>query len=367
MINKMVVANLTHRPTRSFIAASAIALEVTMILLVVSVFYGYLNGSKENQTDIGWDLMVYPPGSSMFLGTGGAPISIKVGDVLRRIPNVSVAAPVIWSINTKPFELIYGIDLDSYEKLIPAFRVISGRVFQSPNDVIVDDFSTRMSHTKVGDTIQVLNKPFHISGVVPHGVGGRKFIPLSTMQELQGAEGHVSAFYLKLANPTDLAQVTDAIKNTPGMQQYSVISQQEYLTMMMPDNIPGFNVAVRIVIGIAVVVGFLVIFQSMYNAIMERTREIGILKSLGASKLYIVNVVLRETTVLAILGTAAGIAISFIVRHIILIERPVLHLFWSYQWVLWATLIALFGALCGALYPAVKAAGRDPIDALAYE
>jgi putative ABC transport system permease protein len=337
MINKMVVANLAHRPTRSFIAASAIALEVAMILLVVSVFYGYLNGSKENQTDIGWDLMVYPPGSSMFLGTGGAPISIKVGDVLlRRIPNVSVAAPVIWSINTKPFELIYGIDLNSYEKLIPGFRVIAGTPFQSPTDVIVDDYSAQMSHTKVGDTIQV-------------------------------AEGHVSAFYLKLANPADLAQVTKAIKNTPGMQQYSVISQEEYLTMMMPDNIPGFNVAVRIVIGIAVVVGFLVIFQSMYNAIMERTREIGILKSLGASKLYIVNVVLRETTILAILGTAAGIAISFIVRHVILIERPVLHLFWSYQWVLWATLIALLGALCGALYPAVKAARRDPIDALAYE
>jgi len=367
MINKMVVANLAHRPTRSFIAASAVALEVTMILLVVSVFYGYLNGSKENQTDIGWDLMVYPPGSSMFLGTGGAPISIKVGDVLRGIPNVSVAAPVIWSINTKPFELIYGIDLNSYEKLIPGFRIISGRPFQSPNDVIVDDYSTQMSHTKVGDTIQVLNKPFHICGVVPHGVGGRKFIPLLTMQELQGAEGHVSAFYLKLANPTDLAQVTDAIKSTPGMQQYSVISREDYLTMMMPDNVPGFNIAVRIVIGIAVVVGFLVIFQSMYTAIMERTREIGILKSLGASKLYIVNVVLRETTVLAILGIAAGIAISFIVRRVILAERPVMHLFWSYQWVLWATLIALLGALGGALYPAVKAARRDPIDALAYE
>ena len=60
--------------------------------------------------------------------------------------------------------------------------------------------------------------------------------------------------------------------------------------------------AIEIVIGIAVIVGFLVIFQSMYTAVMERTREIGILKSLGASKLYIVNVVLRETILLAIIG-----------------------------------------------------------------
>jgi putative ABC transport system permease protein len=367
MMNKMVVANLAHRPTRSFIAASAVALEVTMILLVVSLFYGTLNGSKENQADIGWDLMVYPPNSSMFLGTSGSPISIKVGNVLQRFSNVNVVAPVIWSLSQKPFELVYGIDLHSYEQLIPTFRFLSGGPFRGPNDVIVDDYFTQMSHKKVGDSVEVLNRPFRICGVVPHGVGGRKFIPLSTMQDLTGSEGRVSAFYLKLPNSADAAQVTSAIKNTPGMQQYSVVSMQEYMTMMTPDNLPGFNLSIRIVIGIAVVVGFLVIFQSMYTAIMERTREIGILKSLGASKLYIVNVILRETSLLTIAGIVVGIAISFLTRHIILAERPTMHLFWSYQWMLAAAVIALLGSLGGASYPALKAARRDPIDALAYE
>jgi len=137
--------------------------------------------------------------------------------------------------------------------------------------------------------------------------------------------------------------------------------------MMTPDNLPGFNVAIEIVIGIAVVVGFLVIFQSMYTAVMERTREIGILKSIGASKLYIVNVVLRETILLAIVGIAAGIVISLVTRKVIMIERPVQRLFWSNLWVMRATVIALVGAIAGALYPAYKAAQRDPIDALAYE
>lgn len=367
MMNKMVVANLAHRPTRSFIAASAVALEVTMILLVVALFYGSLNGSKENQQDIGWDLMVYPPGSSMFIGTSGAPISIKIGNILHGISNVRVVTPIIWSLSQKPFELVYGIDLNSYEKLIPAFRFLSGGPFLGPDSVIVDDYYAQMSRKKVGDTIEILNRPFRICGVVPHGMGGRKFIPLSTMQDLTGAQGRVSAFYLKLANPADTVPVTNAIKNTPGMQQYSVVSMQEYLSMMTPDNLPGFNLAIRIVIGIAVVVGFLVIFQSMYTAIMERTREIGILKSLGASKLYIVNVILRETSLLAIAGIAVGTGISFLTRHIILVERPTMRLFWSYQWVLVAALIALLGSLGGAWYPALKAARRDPIDALAYE
>ncbi len=115
------------------------------------------------------------------------------------------------------------------------------------------------------------------------------------------------------------------------------------------------------------VVGFLVIFQSMYTAVMERTREIGILKSLGASKLYIVNVVLRETLLLAIVGIVAGILISMATRRAIMFEKPVLDRFWSNEWVLRSAVIAIVGALAGALYPALKAAQRDPIDALAYE
>ncbi len=151
------------------------------------------------------------------------------------------------------------------------------------------------------------------------------------------------------------------------MEKYAVRSMQEYLSMMTPDNLPGFETAIRIVIGVAVTIGFLVIFQSMYTAVAERTREIGILKSLGASKFYIVDAVLRETALLAVLGVVAGVIISLVTRRVILFEKPVQHLFWSSEWVLRATVIAIVGALAGAAYPAYKAARKDPIDALAYE
>ncbi len=81
-----------------------------------------------------------------------------------------------------------------------------------------------------------------------------------------------------------------------------------WLDQMTPNKIPGFNLALRVVTGIAVIIGFLVIFQSMYTAVLERTREIGILKSMGASKLTIVGVVLRECGLLAIAGVIFGIA-----------------------------------------------------------
>jgi putative ABC transport system permease protein len=105
----------------------------------------------------------------------------------------------------------------------------------------------------------------------------------------------------------------------------------------------------------------------MYTAVMERTREIGILKALGASKLYIVSAVMRESALLAIVGIVVGTTVSAVARRIILIELPTQRLFWSNGWVLRATVLALVGALAGALYPAYKAAQKDPIDALAYE
>ena len=367
MMNKMVVANLVHRPTRSLITTSAIALEVTMILRVVALFYGLLNGSKESQIGVGADLMVMPPGSSALVGLSGAPISVKVGDVLRRAPHVVAAVPVIWWFTQKPLEIIYGIDLASYDTLPPKFRYLSGGPFQGPYDVIVDDYFAGMNRKNVGDMIEILAHAFRICGIVPHGKGGRKFLPLATMQDLVGAEGRASVFYVKLDDPANIDQAIKAIQEVPGMEKYSARSMQEYLSMMTPDNLPGFDLAIKIVIGVAVVVGFLVIFQSMYTAVMERTREIGILKSMGASKWYIVNVVLRETLLLAAVGIVAGITISMLTRRAIMFEKPVLRLFWSNAWVLRATLIAIAGALAGALYPAFKAAQRDPIDALAYE
>jgi putative ABC transport system permease protein len=368
MMNRMIVANLVHRPIRSLISASAVALEVTLILLIVALFYGQLNGSKESQEGVGFDVMVQPPSASALIGVSGAPIPIKVGDILRKLPHVAVAAPVIWELTTSPtVEIIYGIDLASYDNLTPGFRYLEGGPFQGLDDVIVDDYFAGMQHVKVGDSIEILNHQFRVCGIVLHGKGARKFIPLAAMQDLIGADNRASAFYLRLDDPRNVPEVVQEIKQVHGMEKYAARSMEEYLSMMTPGSIPGFETAIRVVIGVALTVGFLAIFQSMYTAVSERTREIGILKSLGASKFYIVDVVLRETTLLAVLGVIAGVIISVVTRRVILYERPVLRLFWSNEWVLLATLIAIGGALVGALYPAYKAAQKDPVDALSYE
>ena len=368
MVNKMVVANLVHRPIRSLISIVAIGLEVTLILLIVGLCYGIMNDSKNRNAGIGFDVIVQPPGSSFLSGVSGAPVSVKVADVLRKMPNVKVVSPVVWQIVTSGgLEVIDGIDINSFQALGGPFQYVEGGPFQGPDDALVDDYIARQRQVKVGDSMTILNHQFRICGVVENGRGARKFVPIKTMQDLVGAEGKASLFYLKLDDPTRTEEVVKAIKQQRGMEDYKVSSMQEYLSMMTPSNLPGFRPFIGVVIGVSLIIGFLVIFQSMYTAIMERTREIGILKSMGASKFYIVNVVLRETLLLAILGIVLGVVVSLLARVGIQQRWPLVHIDSSNEWMLRAAVIAIVGATAGAIYPAYKAAQKDPIDALAYE
>jgi putative ABC transport system permease protein len=367
MMNKMIVSNLAHRPLRSAISIVAIALEVTLILLIVGFSVGMLNDQRSRQAGMGADVIVLPPGSSNIVGITSAPAPVKIADILARLPHVGAVTPVLMQLSTVgSLQTIYGIDLKSYEAMRP-FTYLKGRAFQEADDILVDDIYAGTHHSKVGDKVDLFNHSFRVAGIVAHGKGARLFLPLSTLQELTGAQGRASAFYVKADSPANADAVVDEIKNVPGMSTYIIRSMREYLTMMTPDNYPGLSTFITIVVGISVTIGFIVIFQAMYTAVMERTREIGILKSLGASKFYIVNVILRETTLLAIGGIILGIVVSFVAGAAIHKRLPTLPIEITQRWILNATLIAIVGALGGAIYPAIKAALKDPIDALAYE
>ena len=368
MMNRMIVGNLVHRPIRSLISIVAVALEVTMILLIVGLCLGMMQDSRTRTAGIGADVLVRPPGSSFISAFSGAPMPIKVGGLLAKLPHVASVAPVVTQVTSSgSLEVIAGIDLPSYESLSSGFRYLAGGPFQGPYDVLVDDLFAQSQHAKVGDSIDILNNKFRISGIVERGKGARKFVPLSTLQDLIGARDKATIFYLKLDDPSNADAVISEIKAVPGMEHYVATSMAAYLAMMTTSNFPGLSSFIDVVVGISVTIGFIVIFQAMYTAVMERTREIGILKAMGASKLYIVNVVLRETVLLAVGGIILGIAVSLVTRAGLAKRLPLLQVVVAGSWIVRATLIAIVGAMAGALYPAIKAAQKDPIDALAYE
>jgi putative ABC transport system permease protein len=368
MMNRMIVGNLIHRPIRSVITIVAVALEVTLILLIVGLSVGMLDDSRQRQAGIGADLIVLPPGSSFIFGLSSATMPTKVGSILLKLPHVRAVAPVVTQISTAgSLEVIAGIDLQSFESLSDGFHYLQGGPFQGPNDALVDELFAQAKHSKVGDTIEILNNNFRIAGIVAQGKGARKFLPITTLQDLMGAKDKASIFYVKLDSPANAETVVQEIKSVPGMEKYVATPMATYLSMMTPSSYPGLRTFIKVVIGVSVVIGFIVIFQAMYTAVMERTREIGILKAMGASKFYIVNVILRETILLAIGGILVGILVSLASRAVLAHKLPLVQVVVSGEWILRATGIAIVGAIAGALYPAFKAAQKDPIDALAYE
>ena len=339
-----------------------------MILSIVGIMYGMLNGNREQRSGTGFDMVVQPSKGSAILASSAASASVKVADVLRTLPHVAVAAPASIKLEISgSLENLFGIDYTSFNELKP-FVFVSGEPFQGPYDLLVDDIEATTKHLHVGDTVTELNHPFRVCGIIEHGKGGRKFIPLTTLDDLEGTPGKAAFFYLRTDHsPKYQEDVRHEILSTPGLGSWNVQTLDELLSQLTPEHIPAFNIGIRVVIGIAAVIGFLVIFQSMYTAVMERTREIGILKSMGAGQGTIVSVVLRETGLLAVSGAILGIAATYALRAVLLARNPSLSFNFSVGWVGVAAAITLVGALFGALYPALKAARKDPIDALAYE
>jgi putative ABC transport system permease protein len=367
-MNKLVIGNLLHRPLRTFISVFAIAIEVVMILCIVAIMLGQVNGARKNASGIGADMVVQPPNSSNLSGISGAPVPAKVSGVLRKLPHVTVASPAIVVLSTSgSVETIWGIDYESFNALQP-FVFVSGTPFQRPNDVIVDDYVAKSDKGhKVGDTITLLNHDFRICGIVEHGKGGRKFLQIRTLGGLMGSPENASLFYLKVDDQKNEELVRKEILSTPGLSDYQVKTMEESLSALTPEHLPAFTIALNVVIFIAAIIGFLAIFQSMYTAVMERTREIGILKSLGASKGYIVNVVLRESALISLCGIVLGMALTQIIHIWMAYRFPTLPFFATTDWWFKGVGIAFAGGILGAIYPALKAASKDPIDALAYE
>jgi putative ABC transport system permease protein len=367
-MNKLIVANLLHRPLRSLISVFAVAIEVIMMLTIIAIMLGQLTGQKRMNNGIGADLIVRASNAMIFNGINGAVIPIKLEGVLRALPHVVVATPVNQKLSMiDGLEVLWGIEYSTYSQLSP-FVYVAGGPPQGLGDVIVDDvFAAAGKGHHIGETILVEKRPFRISGIFEHGKGGRKLISIDALGDITGTPEKASVFYLKADRQENIALITNEIHAVRGLEDYQVMTMDEWYSLLTPDHIPALNIAMRVVIGIAVIIGFMVIFQAMYTSVLERTREIGILKSMGASNLTIVSVVLRETALLAVAGVIVGVAVSLAIKSALAHWLPTLYLDMNLRWILQGSVIALVGSVLGALYPAWLAARKDPIDALAYE
>ncbi len=345
------------------LSAIAIGVQVTLMLTLVGVSHGMLNDLAAHSRGTGADIVVRPNGSSL-LGFSGSVMSEGLVNFIRRQPHVTMATGSLVQPVSRVLTSIAGINLDEFDKISGGFKYLEGGPFKAPDEMIVDDVEARNSHIHAGSVVDFGIK-WRVTGVVESGKFSRMFTDLKSLQEKYSQTGKITVIWVKIDDPKNVEAVVADLKQK--MPDYPIYSVEEYASLISANNVPMLKQFTGVVIGIGVVIGFLVVFLSMYTAVLERTREIGILKALGASPGYVMGILLRETLLLGVAGVIAGILMTYGARALLRAFAPSFVTEIVYDWWPTAAVIALAAALFGALYPGLKAARQDAIEALSYD
>ncbi len=354
--------NLSVHPIRSGLSAVAIGLQVFLILLIAGLTSGILGDWRTRAEGIGADIMVQAPNSPMFFSFSSAVMPQSIVGTIAEFPDVEEAAGVLVLLDSGTLGIIYGADFKSFNGLSEGFTFLSGNPFTQPNEAIADDLAARARKLRVGDTTSLMNREFTVSGIVAHGKGARFFVPLATAQDIIGAEEQVSIVYVRSTGDTEavLAELEELL---PG---YRIRSVAEYMSLMTSSNLPEIKPFINSFVGLGIVISFLVILLTMYTMVLERRREIGILKTLGASRMEICRLIVAEALLLVVLGVIVGLIGTYGITAVLHQTSPTLQIQITPEWILRSILVAVVGALAGSAYPALRAARSDPVDALAY-
>ena len=367
MTAKLVFENIKHRPVRTLLSTLLIAVPVTLILTLVGLTHGMLQDSERRARGIGADIWIRPQGTAFATSLSGAPISEKYVDFLERLPHVKLAlGSEVWAVEGVTVGLT-GVDLDKFNRMSGGLQYVEGGPPRAPNDIIVDQYYAAQKRLRVGSTIKLLgNHDFRISGIFASGKLARLILPIRVLQYWTSAPGSVTQIFVKLDDPKNTDAVMADLKMK--MPDFSIYSMADLSSLYSVNSYAGLSEFITVIEGVGVVIGFFVVCLSMYMAVLQRTREIGILKSLGATNGFIIRIILVEGLLLGVGGTIVGIGFSFgswwLIHKLVpaSLQMVIVPAWWPI-----AGIITLVGAGFGALYPGWNAARHDPIEALAYE
>jgi putative ABC transport system permease protein len=364
---------------RSLVSVTGVALGVALIMLFTGLSRGMSNDLKRRSQNLRAEIIFTRPGS-MELTSSTANLSTKYVERLKSVAGVESAVPVIRYISQGKggfgLEQIEGVDWEPFAKMND-IQLVQGRAPRAvdpagagdpntPGEVVIDQVKASGNNLSVGSQIKLFgDKPYTVVGIYAPESGARVKMSLSAMQrELESAD-KCQYILVKCKEGVDevtVARNIEASAETKGNK----IQFTRDVFKGIESSIPYLGVFLRVLVGLAALVSALIVMLAMYTTITERTREIGILKALGASRGYIVGVIEKEAILISVLGLLAGFLTAGVAGF--LIQRAYGLVFeYGWGWALTAAAIGLLGGVIGALYPAVRAANLDPVSAISYD
>jgi len=365
----LAAANVMHRKTRTAVSVLAVAMEVAMVMLLVGLANGTLGDIADRLQNVGADVLFQPPDASLLLGATSAVMPLKYAEIMKSVDGVTEVTPVLnWHVSNIKGESravnLWAIDYPSFARISGGFDVLEGRSLEKPYDLVMDTVLANATGIHAGDKLPMINRDFTVVGIIRAGAGGRLYARLPDVQEAIGTPDRASFFLVKGRSALEADKLAQSLQaRFPGHK----ITPVAQVSKVMQDNATGLKQFKQALTGMAVVISFLVVLLAMYTTIIERTREIGILRAIGASQAKVVQLVINESALICLSGVLVGIGLALAGRWLLPHVFPTLTVQLTREWALIASALGLAGGLLGSFYPAVKAARMDPVQALNFE
>lgn len=362
---ELVLANLKVRPFRTLISIIGVALGVILVVLFTGLARGMTDDMAKRAANWKAEIVFTRPGA-MELTSSNASVSTTYADRLLQIEGVASTVPVIRYITSNSnqrwgIQQIDGVDWQPFAAM-NGMEIVEGRAATANDEVILDERYVEDQNVKIGDKVEIFNKPYTAVGVFSPPSGARIKMSLAAMQN--ALETDKCTFILvKLKDGANVDETAARINDQlPGNK----INLTRDLIIDAQERVPALNTFLRVLVGLGAFVSTIFVLLSMYTTITERRKEIGILKSLGAPKSFIIKVIEGEAFMIGVFGVLLGFAVSFL-ASVVIAKSFDLQFEFTSGWIVTAIIIAVGGSLFGALYPAWRASAIDPVEVMANE
>ncbi|MDQ4120126.1 MAG: ABC transporter permease [Acidobacteriota bacterium] len=365
-MTELVLANLRTRPFRTFIAVVGVALGVVLVILFTGLARGMSNDMARRASNWKAEIVFTRPGA-LEVSSSNAPVNTRYVERLLEIQGIESAVPVIryFVAGTGSFGLrqIDGVNWDEFARM-NGMQIVRGRPAVANDEVILDEREARDLNSDVGATIPLFgNKPYKVVGIFAPPSGARTKMSLAALQDILQAPDKCTYILVKIKEGETAETVAARInEELPGNK----INLTQDLIVDAEQRFPALKNFLRTLVGLGAFVSFIFVLLSMYTTVTERRREIGILKSLGASRIFIVGTIECEALMIGVLGVVAGFAVAIAAAFLI---QNVFNLAFEFNtgWMLTAIGLAIGGSIIGALYPAWRASSLDVVQVLTNE
>jgi len=398
---KIAFKTIATRRVRSWLTTIGIVIGVFLIVALISLSQGLKNAVLQQLSMVGKDLLIIMPGdiSDFTAMMGGNKLSEEDLKIIRQTPGVEKIASVDYTSvimrygDEKKNVLFYGADfregLDIFKNDV-GWSVALGRwPISGKNEIIVGSIvaSETFPNLKVGTEATIKGKKFIVAGIL-NSVGSKQDdsmvgVDLNIFRSITGESKGAKQAMAKISPEYSPEKVAQKIKSSldenrkrqigqkESDSSYSVLTSEKITSIV--GNILGLIQAVIIgFASIAIIVGGIGIMNTMYTSVSERTKEIGIMKAIGAKNGTITTIFLVESGIFGLLGGVGGTLLGMIFAKSIEIYFQIHPLFYlkadvSLSLILFSlTFSFAIGCLSG-YFPAKRASKLKPVEALRYE